>query len=74
MAAEGAVMSGRSSGRRERCAGWAGGVVMRSLQSAVLQREAAQRDRWRAEITIDGVPDTEFISPIYGLSACPGRI
>ena len=26
------------------------------LQSAVLQRTAAQRDRWRAEIAIDGVP------------------
>ena len=26
-----------------------------SLQSAVLQRTAAQRDRWRAEITVDGV-------------------
>ena len=40
--------------------------VYASLQSAVLQRTAAQRDRWRAEITVDGVSDTEFIhSPIY---------
>ena len=41
---------------------------MNSLQSAVLQRTAAQRGGWRAEITIDGVLDTEFIySPVYGL-------
>ena len=31
------------------------------LQSAVLQRTAAQRDRWRAEITIDGVPDQVYL-------------
>ena len=27
----------------------------------MLQRTAAQRVRWRAEITVDGVSDTEFI-------------
>ena len=32
-----------------------------SLQSAVLQRTAAQRDRWRAEITVDGVPDHVYL-------------
>ena len=32
--------------------------VGQSLQSAVLQRAAAQRGGWRAEITVDGVPDT----------------
>ena len=31
------------------------------LQSAVLQRTAAQRDRWRAEIVIDGVPDHVYL-------------
>ena len=31
------------------------------LQAAVLQRTASQRDRWRAEIKVDGVPDNEFI-------------
>ena len=36
-------------------------VLTFSLQSAVLQRTAAQCDRWRAEITIDGVPDQVYL-------------
>ena len=36
-------------------------LVYLSAASAVLQRTAAQRDRSRAEITIDGVPDQVYL-------------
>ena len=40
----------------------------------MLQRTAAQRDRWRAEIPIDGVPDQVVYIPIDGLPARSGRV
>ena len=53
-------------------------ILARSLQSAVLQRTAAQRDRWRAEITVDGVPDYVYLllkcKSVHGTSNTVVRI